>query len=101
MTPVLRYILIFFAELVWSWCAGKVTKELVKGRLYGALSYDFISSLIAYEVLAFLSKGDWSHSEILCAVLGGLVGLGLAVGKRKGKKKAPTGWKKGEFPANV
>ncbi len=77
-----KLLLICLAELVWSYCASQTTVWLVKRHLWRAMFYDFMSLFIAYEILAVLSRGDWSQVEILAAVCGGVVGTGFVAHKK-------------------
>lgn len=89
---MLLYFAIFLAELAWSYFASRVTVELIKRRMWRALTYDAAALLIAYEILAVLAEYHWKQGQILVAVAGGVAGTAIVAGrkKKKIKKKEPV-----------
>jgi len=82
-------IAIFFAELAWSYCASRVTVELVRRKVWRAVIFDALSLTIAYEVLAVIGQTNWDQRFIVAAICGGVCGTAL-VASRKPKKKTKT-----------
>ena len=80
---------VFVAELAWSYCASRVTVELIKRHKWRAVFFDALSLSIAYEVLAIIGKADFDQRFIVAAILGGVAGTGLVAG-RKIKRKTKT-----------
>ncbi len=70
-------ILIFLAELVWSFLADYALVSVV-GRLpLEAATYNIGSQIVAYEVLRIIAKRGWSRLFIYVAVAGSTTGTVL------------------------
>ena len=85
-------IAIFIAELAWSYCASRVTVELVHRKVWRAVIFDAVALSIAYEVLAVIGQANWDQRFIVAAICGGVCGTAL-VASRKTKKKTKTSGK--------
>ena len=68
------YVVIFLAELVWSYVASQSTMKIVQRDPVRTGIYDLFSCFISYEIIVLLAHENWNQGCIAAAVCGSALG---------------------------
>ncbi len=79
-------IIIFFCELVLSYTCDMTTIKVVSRKKWAAVTYDVISQICSYAILALIIINNWPVHYIVAAVAGNGLGT-FIVASRKPKRK--------------
>ncbi len=74
---ILFLVIIFLAELAWSFFADYALVSVVGRKPLEACLYNIGSQVVAYEVLRLIAKRGWSRIYIYVAIGGSTVGTFL------------------------